>query len=77
MLAANSVIRSLFGVGTSAVPHAFRSSTDPPLPAFPLFTTQMYHNLGVNWATTLVAFLSLACAPLPVYVPLTSYRTSC
>ncbi|KAI5448817.1 mitochondrial import receptor subunit tom20 [Naganishia albida] len=48
VLAANSVLRSLFGV------------------AFPLFTTQMYHNLGVNWASTLVAFLSLACAPLPV-----------
>jgi hypothetical protein len=48
VLAANSVLRSLFGV------------------AFPLFTTQMYHNLGVNWASTLVAFLSLACAPLPM-----------
>lgn len=28
----------------------------------------MYHNLGVNWASTLVAFLALICAPLPMYV---------
>jgi hypothetical protein len=25
----------------------------------------MYQTLGVNWASTLVAFLALACAPLP------------
>lgn len=30
----------------------------------------MYHNLGVNWASTLVAFLALICAPLPMYVRL-------
>lgn len=47
VLAANSVLRSLFGA------------------AFPLFTTQMYESLGINWASTLVAFLALACAPLP------------
>lgn len=47
VLAANSVLRSLFGA------------------AFPLFTTQMYEALGVNWASTLVGFLALACAPLP------------
>lgn len=47
VLAANSVLRSLFGA------------------AFPLFTTQMYEKLGINWASTLVAFLALACAPLP------------
>lgn len=35
--------------------------------AFPLFTTQMYNNLGINWASTLVAFLSLSCTPLPMY----------
>ncbi|PSN67655.1 MFS general substrate transporter [Corynespora cassiicola Philippines] len=46
-LAANSVLRSLFGA------------------AFPLFTRHMYKNLGVNWATTVVAFLSLACVPFP------------
>lgn len=33
--------------------------------AFPLFTTYMYHNIGIHWATMVPAFLSLACAPLP------------
>ena len=50
VLAANSVLRSLFGVG------------------FPLFVSPMFKNLGVNWACTLIAFLALACAPLPMYV---------
>ena len=48
VLAANSVLRSLFGVG------------------FPLFVSPMFKNLGVNWACTLIAFLALACAPLPL-----------
>ena len=47
VLAANSVIRSLFGA------------------AFPLFTTQMYHKLGIHWASTIPAFLALACLPFP------------
>jgi hypothetical protein len=25
----------------------------------------MYHNLGINWASTLVAFLALICTPMP------------
>lgn len=33
--------------------------------AFPLFTTYMYHNLGIHWASTLVAMLALVCAPIP------------
>ncbi|KAF2837454.1 MFS general substrate transporter [Patellaria atrata CBS 101060] len=33
--------------------------------AFPLFGVQMYHNLGYQWATTLLAFLALALAPFP------------
>lgn len=33
--------------------------------AFPLFTTDMYHNLGIHWASTIPAFLSLACVPFP------------
>lgn len=45
VLAANSVLRSLFGA------------------AFPLFTTYMYANLGIHWASTIPAFLALACAP--------------
>lgn len=33
--------------------------------AFPLFTTQMYANLGVQWASSIPAFLALVCAPVP------------
>ncbi|XXH01730.1 hypothetical protein Hte_008091 [Hypoxylon texense] len=47
VLAANSVLRSLFGA------------------AFPLFTTYMYNNLGIHWASTIPAFLALACVPFP------------
>jgi multidrug resistance protein len=47
VLAANSVLRSLFGA------------------AFPLFTTQMYARLGIHWASSIPAFLALACTPFP------------
>lgn len=47
VLAANSVLRSLFGA------------------AFPLFTTYMYKNLGIHWASSVPAFLALACVPFP------------
>jgi MFS family permease len=33
--------------------------------AFPLFTTQMYHRLGLQWASWLLAFLSLGMAVIP------------
>jgi len=33
--------------------------------AFPLFTTYMFHNLGIHWASTIPAFLALLCTPLP------------
>ncbi|KAI2864847.1 hypothetical protein CBS63078_2345 [Aspergillus niger] len=33
--------------------------------AFPLFTLQMFDGLGVGWATTLLAALSLLMAPIP------------
>ncbi|WVF71132.1 hypothetical protein IAT40_005929 [Kwoniella sp. CBS 6097] len=33
--------------------------------AFPLFAVKMYRSLGLHWAGTLVAFLSLICAPMP------------
>lgn len=32
---------------------------------FPLFTLQMYHNLGINWATSLLGFISVALMPVP------------
>lgn len=33
--------------------------------AFPLFTTYMFRNLGIHWASSIPAFLALACAPFP------------
>jgi len=32
---------------------------------FPLFTRQMYRAMGVNWATTMLGFVTLALLPLP------------
>ncbi|EER42089.1 citrinin biosynthesis transporter CtnC [Histoplasma capsulatum H143] len=34
--------------------------------AFPLFAVHMYEKLGVNWAGSLLGFLSLALVPLPI-----------
>lgn len=47
VLAANSVLRSLFGA------------------AFPLFTNHMYDQLGIHWASSIPAFLAVACLPFP------------
>lgn len=47
VLAANSVLRSLFGA------------------VFPLFTTYMYQDLGIHWASSIPAFLAVACVPFP------------
>lgn len=47
VLAANGIIRSLFGA------------------VFPLFTTQMYHGIGIHWASMVPAFLAIACLPFP------------
>ncbi|KDQ51848.1 hypothetical protein JAAARDRAFT_163244 [Jaapia argillacea MUCL 33604] len=33
--------------------------------AFPLFTVQMYHKLGINWASTLIALIAVVLAPSP------------
>ncbi|KAL9128600.1 MAG: hypothetical protein Q9217_002765 [Psora testacea] len=33
---------------------------------FPLFAAAMYHKLGVQWATTLLAFLCMALIPVPI-----------
>lgn len=31
----------------------------------PLFTTKMYQSLGIHWASSVPAFLALACLPFP------------
>jgi DHA1 family multidrug resistance protein-like MFS transporter len=33
---------------------------------FPLFAVQMYHKLGVGWATSLLGFLAVAFVPVPI-----------
>lgn len=33
--------------------------------AFPLFTIQMYNNLGIHWASSIPGFLTLLCLPFP------------
>ncbi|KAA1477951.1 MFS polyamine transporter [Dentipellis sp. KUC8613] len=33
--------------------------------AFPLFTVQMFENMGINWAATLIGLIGLVLAPLP------------
>ncbi|KAM5354567.1 hypothetical protein ACJ41O_001214 [Fusarium nematophilum] len=33
--------------------------------AFPLFTSYMYKDLGIHWASSIPAFLALACVPFP------------
>jgi hypothetical protein len=35
--------------------------------AFPLFTKQMYSSLGIHWASSVPAFLAVACIPLPFF----------
>ncbi|KAF3014716.1 hypothetical protein E8E14_007448 [Neopestalotiopsis sp. 37M] len=35
--------------------------------AFPLFTTNMYEHLGIQWGSSVPAFLALACAPMPFF----------
>ncbi|EFR04750.1 polyamine transporter 1 [Nannizzia gypsea CBS 118893] len=34
--------------------------------AFPMFASQMYHNLGVAWASSVLAFITLAMIPVPI-----------
>jgi hypothetical protein len=34
---------------------------------FALFSRTLYHNLGVPWATSLLGFIALALAPVPVF----------
>jgi MFS family permease len=36
--------------------------------AFPLFTANMYQNLGIHWASCVPAFLALACLPAPLFL---------
>lgn len=33
---------------------------------FPLFATAMYHTLGIDWASSLLGFLAVGLAPVPI-----------
>ena len=33
--------------------------------AFPLFTLQMYEKLGIDWATSLLGFITIVLMPIP------------
>lgn len=33
---------------------------------FPLFAPAMYHNLGIAWASSLLAFVSILMVPVPI-----------
>lgn len=59
-LAANSVLRSIFGA------------------VLPLCGQRMYNALGLGWGNSLLAFIALALAPLPIvfYVYGERIRTS-
>lgn len=35
---------------------------------FPLFSTQMYQNIGIHWASSVPGFLTLACMPFPFII---------
>ncbi|KAL6232809.1 major facilitator superfamily domain-containing protein [Aspergillus navahoensis] len=52
----------IFAASVMAANSAFRALFGA---AFPLFTRQMYENLGVQWASSIPAFLALACVPFP------------
>jgi hypothetical protein len=36
--------------------------------AFPLFTTQMFENIGIHWASSIPGFLTLVCLPFPFVI---------
>jgi hypothetical protein len=68
-LAANSFARSSFGGKPPTLSHQIHFctvGTNNREAAFPLFGLQMYHKLGDQWATTLLAFLTVVMMPFPI-----------
>jgi DHA1 family multidrug resistance protein-like MFS transporter len=56
-------VYSMFANSAIAANTLLRSSLGG---AFPLFAVQMYHTLGVNWASSLLGFLTAAMVPIPI-----------
>lgn len=67
VLAANSVLRSLFGaifpLFTTCM--SFFPSPYSHMMIGLTLSTDMYHNLGIHWASSIPAFLALICVPFP------------
>ncbi|KAI0409863.1 MFS general substrate transporter [Xylaria palmicola] len=42
--------------------------------AFPLFGPYLYHNLGFSWATSTLAFISIALIPIPIFFYVYGHR---
>jgi MFS family permease len=53
---------TIFAASVLAANSILRSSFGA---AFPLFTSYMYKSLGIHWASSVPAFLALACVPFP------------
>jgi hypothetical protein len=67
---------TIFAASTLAANSVLRSCFGA---AIPLFTTYMYRNLGIQWASSIPAFLALLCVPFPFlfYRYGTSIRVRC
>lgn len=65
VLAANSVLRSLFGAAfpVSHIRILDSATSTEPLPQ--LFTTPMFRNIGIHWGVAVPGFLALLCLPFP------------
>ncbi|KAF5009890.1 hypothetical protein FDECE_3917 [Fusarium decemcellulare] len=53
---------TIFAASVLAAAAIFRSIVGA---VFPLFTAKMYNNLGIHWASSVPAFLTLVCVPFP------------
>lgn len=65
VLAANSVLRSLFGAAFPLFTTCKHYPLSPMIKRTWLTTTDMYQNLGIHWASSIPAFLALMCVPFP------------
>ncbi|KAI0002446.1 MFS polyamine transporter [Russula compacta] len=54
----------MFAASAFAVNTMIRSATAA---AFPLFTTQMFTNMGIQWAATLIGLITAVLAPIPFF----------
>lgn len=64
-MAANSFARCSFAGTSSSLLRLQTTVTDNRIAAFPLFGIQMYEKLGYQWASSVLAFLTVAMAPFP------------